>query len=651
MDTQTESNSIETNVSAFNSLSETLETILFEPLSSFADAKIVMCCGREINVHRCILSTRSPFFKNKLCDNNVTLIMKELASDYEICYESMISVLSYLYSGKIKGLPKDFCACVDDVCSHEVCRPVVDFMVEVVYAYHIFQIPEMVAHWQRQLLDILDKASSDDVLVILSVANTCGESCEELLCKCINILVKSTVDFVTFDKALPEHIVKHIIYSRVNLGLDKPGSTSFPDKHIKRVHRALDSDDVELVTMLLREGHTSLDNSCALHYAVAYADAKTTTELLDLALADVNHKNSRGFSVLHVAAMRKEPKIIVSLLTKGARPTDLTPDGRKALQISKSLTRAVDYYKSSEEGKECDKGRLCIEVLEQAERLNPLQGDASASLALAGDALRVKLLYLENRVALARLLFPMEAKIAMEIAHVDRTSVFTFKSVFSQNLVNAQRTVDLNDTPFSIKEEHLHRLKALSKTVELGKQFFPRCSEVLNKIVDPGTCQWKNTPEERELKKQKYMQVQNILNTAFNENKEEFNKSYAISSSSGMVNPIHKPLNSPPKIGTVVQYNLELGKQFFPRCSEVLNKIVDPGTCQWKNTPEERELKKQKYMQVQNILNTAFNENKEEFNKSYAMSSSSGMVNPIHMPLNSPPKIGTVVQYNCNNVV
>lgn len=233
--------------------------------------------------------------------------------------------------------------------------------------------------------------------MILSVANTCGKSCEELLSKCIEILVKSDVDFVTLDKALPEQIVKQIIDSRFALGLDEPGSSSFPDKHIKRVHRALDSDDVELVTMLLREGHTSLDGSCALHYAVAYADAKTTTELLDLALADVNHKNSRGFTVLHIAAMRKEPNIIVSLLTKGARPADLTPDGRKALQISKRLTRAVDYYKSNEDGKDCAKGRLCIEILEQAERRNPLLGEASASLAMAGDDLRVKLLYLENR--------------------------------------------------------------------------------------------------------------------------------------------------------------------------------------------------------------------------------------------------------------
>ncbi|XP_076922145.1 BTB/POZ domain and ankyrin repeat-containing protein NPR1-like [Bidens hawaiensis] len=386
-------------ITSLNRLSETLELILLEPSNSFSDAKIVLSGGQEVPVHRCILSKRSPFFKNKLCEKNcdVRLDMKELASECELGFDSVMCVLSYLYSGKIKELPKEVCVCVDEECLHQACWPAVDFMVEVVYAFHVFQIAEMVALWQRRLLDILDKASVDDILVVLSIANTCGKSCEELYSKCIDILVKSNVDFVTLDKALPEHIVKQIVDSRFDLGLDKPGSSSFPNKHIKRVHRALDSDDVELVTMLLREGHTTLDGSCALHYAVAYADAKTTTELLDLALADVNHKNSRGFTVLHVAAMRKEPSIIVSLLTKGARPADLTPDGRKALQISKRLTRAVDYYKSNEDGKESTKGRLCIEILEQAERRNPLLGEASASLAMAGDDLRGKLLYLENR--------------------------------------------------------------------------------------------------------------------------------------------------------------------------------------------------------------------------------------------------------------
>lgn len=225
----------------------------------------------------------------------------------------------------------------------------------------------------------------------------CGKACERLLERCIEIIVKSNVDVVTLDKALPQHTVKQIVVLRSEFDFDNPEGHVLPDKHVKRIHRALDSDDVELVRMLLKEGHTNLDDAHALHYAVAYCDAKTTTELLDLGLADVNCRNHRGYTVLHVAAMRREPKIIVSLLTKGARPSDLTGDGRKALQITKRLTRAVDYFKSTEEGKASPRDRLCIEILEQAERRAPLLGEASVSLAMAGDDLRMKLLYLENR--------------------------------------------------------------------------------------------------------------------------------------------------------------------------------------------------------------------------------------------------------------
>lgn len=251
--------------------------------------------------------------------------------------------------------------------------------------------------FQRRLVDILDKIAVDDMLVVLSVANVCAEACPELLDKCIEVAVKSDVDVVTLDKALPQDIAKQITDSRSKLGIQRPESHSFPDKHTKRIRRALDSDDVELVRMLLKEGHTNLDDAYALHYAVAYCDAKTTTELLDLGLADVNCRNLRGYTVLHVAASRKEPKIIVSLLTKGARPSDLTSDGRKALQITKRLTRAADYIKSTEEGKTSSNDRLCIEILEQAERRDPLLGEASVSLAVAGDDLRMKMLYLENR--------------------------------------------------------------------------------------------------------------------------------------------------------------------------------------------------------------------------------------------------------------
>ncbi|KAM3394950.1 regulatory protein NPR1 [Capsicum galapagoense] len=554
----TESFSPETSpaeITSLKRLSEILESI-FDASSPdfdfFADAKLVVPIGKEIPVHRCILSARSPFFKNVFCgkERKTKLELKELMKEYEVSYDALVNVLAYLYSGKVRPSPKDVCVCVDNECFHVACRPAVAFLVQVLYASFTFQISELVDKFQRHLLDILNKAAADDVMMILSVANICGKACERLLSSCIEIIVKSNVDIITLDKALPNDIVKQITDSRTELDLQGPVNHGFPDKHVKRIHRALDSDDVELLRMLLKEGHTTLDDAYALHYAVAYCDAKTTSELLDLALADVNHQNPRGYTVLHVAAMRKEPKIIVSLLTKGARPSDLTSDGRKALQIAKRRTRLVDFIKSTEEGKSAPKDRLCIEILEQAERRDPLLGEASVSLAMAGDDLRMKLLYLENRVGLAKLLFPMEAKVAMDIAQVDGTSEFPLASI-RKKMADAQRTtVDLNEAPFKMKEEHLNRLMALSRTVELGKRFFPRCSEVLNKIMDADDLSeiaymGNDTPEERQLKKQRYMELQEILTKAFTEDKEEFAKTNVSSSCSSTSKGVDKPNKLP----------------------------------------------------------------------------------------------------------
>ncbi|CAN0830636.1 BTB/POZ domain and ankyrin repeat-containing protein NPR1 [Linum grandiflorum] len=214
------------------------------------------------------------------------------------------------------------------------------------------------------------------------------------------MVIKPDVDIVTLDKALPHHIVKQITDARWMLNSYKTTEKEeiHPDnKHVKRIHQALDSGDVELVRMLLKEGHTNLDGAGVLHYAVAYCDSKTTMEVLHLGLANVNQTNSRGYMVLHIAAMRKKPKIIVLLLTKGARPCALTSDGQKALQIAKRLTRAPDYRGGNNNNKASSQERLCIEILEQAERRSPLLGEASVSLALAGDDVRSKLLYLENR--------------------------------------------------------------------------------------------------------------------------------------------------------------------------------------------------------------------------------------------------------------
>uniref|UniRef100_A0A8R7PNJ2 NPR1/NIM1-like C-terminal domain-containing protein n=1 Tax=Triticum urartu TaxID=4572 RepID=A0A8R7PNJ2_TRIUA len=73
----------------------------------------------------------------------------------------------------------------------------------------------------------------------------------------------------------------------------------------------------------------------------------------------------------------------------------------------------------------------------------------------------------------------------MNIAQVDGALEFTLGS--STNPPPAITTVDLNYTPFKLKDVHLARMRALSQTVELRERFFPRCSNVLDKFMDDET--------------------------------------------------------------------------------------------------------------------------------------------------------------------
>lgn len=142
------------DLTAYKRLSETLESV-FDASSSpdfdfFADAKLVAVCGKEIPVHRCILSARSPFFRNVFSgkDKSVKVVLKELMKEYEVSYDAVVTVLAYLYCGKIRASPKDVCVCVDIECSHVACRPALEFMVELLYASFTFQISELVTKFQ-----------------------------------------------------------------------------------------------------------------------------------------------------------------------------------------------------------------------------------------------------------------------------------------------------------------------------------------------------------------------------------------------------------------------------------------------------------------------------------------------------------------------
>lgn len=425
--------------------------------------------------------------------------------------------------------------CVDAMCAHDACRPAVNFAVELMYASSVFQISELVSLFQRRLLNFVDRALVEDVITILLVAFR--SKLDLLKSHCIQRVARSDLDNIALEKEIPIEVVNEIKLIRSNSQPSEADTSeveAIHGKRIRRIHRALDSDDVELVKLLLSESGVTLDDAYALHYAVAYCDSKVVAEVLDLGSSNVNLKNARGYTPLHIAAMRREPAIIVSLLTKGASALETTTDGQSAVNICRRLTRAKDYYAKTEQGQESNKDRLCIDILEREIRRNPLAGDEAVTSPSLADDLYSKLLYLENRVAFARLIFPSEAKLAMEIAQADTTSEFAGISTSrsSSNL----REVDLNETPTTQNKRLRTRVDTLVKTVELGRRYFPHCSQVLDKFMEDDLPDLfylqKGSADEQTIKRMRFCELKEDVRKAFSKDKADGCRSGLSSSSS-----------------------------------------------------------------------------------------------------------------------
>ncbi|KAI5563194.1 hypothetical protein POPTR_015G117200v4 [Populus trichocarpa] len=531
-------------VISLNKLSSNLEQLLIDSTCDYSDADIVVE-GTAIGVHRCILGARSKFFhelfrrekgssekegKPKYC-------MSDLLPCGKVGYEAFLIFLSYLYTGKLKPSPMEVSTCVDNVCAHDACRPAINFAVELMYASSIFQVPELVSLFQRRLQNFVGKALVEDMIPILVVAFHCQLS--QLVTQCVDRIARSDLDNISIEKELPHDVAVEIKLLRRKSISDEENNTEAVDalreKRIKRIHMALDSDDVELVKLLLTESDITLDDANALHYAASYCDLKVVSEVLSLGLADVNLRNSRGYTVLHIAAMRKEPSVIVSMLAKGASALDLTSDGQSAVSICRRLTRPKDYHAKTEQGQEANKDRLCIDILEREMRRNPMAGSASITSHTMVDDLHMKLLYLENRVAFARLFFPTEAKLAMDIAHAATTPEFAGLAASKGSNGNL-REVDLNETPIMQNKRLRSRMEALMKTVEMGRRYFPSCSEVLDKFMEDDLPDLfyleKGTPDEQRIKRTRFMELKEDVHRAFTKDKAEINRTGLSSSSS-----------------------------------------------------------------------------------------------------------------------
>lgn len=534
---------------SLNKLSGSLEKLLIDTEYDYSDAEILVE-DIPVGIHRCILASRSPFFhelfKKKTersgKEGKPRYLMSDLVPYGTVGYEAFQVFLYYLYTGRLKASPTEVTTCVDETCIHDACLPAINYALELMYASATFQMKELVLLFQRHLLNFVEKALVEDVIPVLMAAFNC--QLDQLLSRCIQRVARSDFDNISLEKELPHEVVSEIKSVRLQ---SQPEST--PDamavepmdqKSIRRIHKALDSDDVDLLKLLLNESSVTLDDACALHYACAYSDSKVIQEVLSLGLADILLRNSRGYTVLHVAARRKDPSILVALLNKGACASDTTPDGQTALAICQRLTRRKDYHEKTVQGKESNKDRLCVDVLEREMRRNSLTVNISVSSHLTTDDLHMRLDYLEDRVAFARLLFPAEARVAIENAEADSSSLYANASALKGPNGNLKE-VDLNESPSARTRKLQLRLHALMKTVENGRRFFPHCSEVLDKFLEDDMPDVffleKGSEEEQRIKKARFMELKDDVQKAFHKdmavnNHSGFSSTVSSSSSS-----------------------------------------------------------------------------------------------------------------------
>ncbi|KAF2309516.1 hypothetical protein GH714_003531 [Hevea brasiliensis] len=323
------------------------------PLIDYNAAEIVVD-GIPVSINRGFLAENNSFFREIFKkDGSPSYLLSNLLPFGKVGYEAFQFFLSYLYTGELNPPPLEVSTCFDEECAHEACRPAIDFTVDLMYASSIFNLPELVVHFQGRLVNFADKAYVEDVIPILLAAFHCQS--DELVNQCVGRIARS-------EAVEPLH-----------------------EKAIRKIHKALDWDDIELVKLLLWESNVTLDDANSLHYAVAYCDSKVVRELLHLGFTDVNRRNSQGYTPLHIAAMRREPSIIVSLLIKGASASVLTFDGRSARSICRRLTSIKNYNDKTEQGQVTNEDQLCIDILETEMRRNPMADDASITSQDAVD--------------------------------------------------------------------------------------------------------------------------------------------------------------------------------------------------------------------------------------------------------------------------
>ncbi|XP_074585653.1 BTB/POZ domain and ankyrin repeat-containing protein NPR5-like [Curcuma longa] len=353
--------------------------------------------GRLVHAHRCILAARSLFFRRFFCGTDPPspgllssprrsgAVPTAVIPVNSVSYEVFLLVLQFLYSGQASVVPQKHeprSSCGERGCWHTHCTAAVDLALDTLAAARSFGVKQLEQITEKQLASMVEKASIEDVMKVLLASRQ--QETQQLWTTCSHLVAKSGLPAEVLAKHLPIDVVAQIEQLRLKSSLarrpsfithhqlDLGGpSVDVEDHHhkIRRMRRALDSSDVELVKLMVMGEGLNLDEALALHYAVENCSREVVKALLELGAADVNcPAGPAGKTPLHIAAEMVCPDMVAVLLDHHADPNVRTVDGVTPLDILRTLTSDF-LFKGAVPGLthiEPNKLRLCLELVQSA---------------------------------------------------------------------------------------------------------------------------------------------------------------------------------------------------------------------------------------------------------------------------------------------
>ncbi|KAL8467565.1 hypothetical protein ACS0TY_030985 [Phlomoides rotata] len=341
--------------------------------------------GRLIHAHRCILAARSLFFRKFFCGPDAqpgprSGPIAQVIPVNSVGYEVFLLMLQFLYSGQCSVVPQKHEPrpnCGERACWHTHCSSAVDLAIETLVAARSFGVEQLALLTQKQLSSMVEKASIEDVMKVLIAAR--NQDMQQLWSTCSHLVAKSGLPPEILAKHLPIDVVAKIEDLRLKSTSFPRRSSILPHHHdlsgdmeehkIRRMRRALDSSDVELVKLMVMGEGLNLDEVLALHYAVENCSREVVKALLELGAADVNLRaGPAGKTPLHIAAEMVSPDMVAVLLDHHADPSSRTVDGITPLDVLRTLTSDF-LFKGAVPGLnhiEPNKLRLCLELVQSA---------------------------------------------------------------------------------------------------------------------------------------------------------------------------------------------------------------------------------------------------------------------------------------------